>query len=136
MSIAERPNHFPWPPVILVSAIGLSVFLDSFFPLAWLPSPLQELMSVLGIMIIGGALFIDVAAMLAMQRAKTTILPHKGSSALVTGGPFSFSRNPIYLANVLLLFGLGLALGNLWFWVLARFPAAFLAYRKKVRRWI
>jgi protein-S-isoprenylcysteine O-methyltransferase Ste14 len=95
--------------------------------------------------------------MIVMRKAETTILPHKGSAKLVTSGPFSFTRNPIYFGNVILLFGLGLLLENIWFWPLAiicgaltqrlailreeahlqaKFPAAFLAYKKKVRRWI
>jgi protein-S-isoprenylcysteine O-methyltransferase Ste14 len=110
-----------------------------------------------GVVIVGTALLIDVFAMLTLHRAKTTVLPNRGAQKLVTSGPFSFSRNPIYLANVLLMFGVGMAVGNLWFWFLAipvggltqhlaikreeahlqmKFPAGWLAYRKKVRRWI
>jgi protein-S-isoprenylcysteine O-methyltransferase Ste14 len=157
LTLADRPNRFPWPPVLLVAAIAAALAAQSFYPLPWAPSPIRELFWLFGIVLAGGALLIDVMAILTLQRARTTVLPHKGAQKLVTSGPFAFSRNPIYLANVLLLFGLGLALGNLWFWPLAlvlggltqhfailreeahlqaKFPAGWLAYRRKVRRWI
>lgn len=157
MSILVRPNAFPWPPVILLAAIAASYALGLYFPLPWVPSPIKELLDVFGVLLIGIAIFIEASAMIVLQKAKTTILPNKGSQKLVTTGPFSFTRNPIYFGNVVLLFGLGLLLENFWFWVFAlicgaltqklailreeahlqaKFPAAFLAYKKKVRRWL
>jgi protein-S-isoprenylcysteine O-methyltransferase Ste14 len=157
LSIAIRPNSFPWPPVILVACIALAFILGQYMPLFWVPSPIKELLDVFGVMLIAIALAIEMSAILVMRKAKTTVLPHKGSAKLVTSGPFSFTRNPIYFGNVILLFGLGLLLENIWFWpfallcgaltqrlailreeahLQAKFPAAFLAYKKKVRRWI
>jgi protein-S-isoprenylcysteine O-methyltransferase Ste14 len=143
--------------VILIGSIVASYVLGIFTPLPWVPSPIKELLDVFGVLLIGIALCIEISAMLEMRKAKTTILPHKGSSKLVTSGPFSFTRNPIYFGNVILLFGAGLLVENIWFWLFAlacgaltqrlailreeahlqaKFPAAFLAYKKKVRRWI
>lgn len=157
MSLAIRPNVFPWPPVILVLCMTAASLLGMALPPFWAPSPIKELLSVFGIMLIGVALTIEISAVLVMRKAKTTFLPHKSSAQLVTSGPFSFTRNPIYFGNVVLLFGLGLLFENMWFWLLAliygaltqrlailreeahlqaKFPAAFLAYKKKVRRWI
>lgn len=48
-------------------------------------------------------------------------------------GPFRFSRNPIYLANTLLLIGIGLAAGNGWFVPLALLMAV-LVDRLAIRR--
>ncbi|HEY3250797.1 MAG TPA: isoprenylcysteine carboxylmethyltransferase family protein [Ignavibacteria bacterium] len=36
-----------------------------------------------------------------------------GASALVTQGPFAYSRNPLYLANILIYFGFGLMANSL-----------------------
>ena len=157
MSIAVRPNAFPWPPVILIASMAFAYALGIYVPLVWVPSPIKELLDVFGVVLIGIALLIEISAMFSMRKAKTTILPNKGSAKLVTSGPFSFTRNPIYFGNVILLFGIGLLLENIWFWpfalicgaltqhfaivreeahLQAKFPAAFLAYKKKVRRWI
>ena len=157
VSIANRPNAFPWPPVILIASIATAYGLGLLVPLIWVPSPIKELLDVFGVMLIIIALAIEISAMLTMRKANTTILPNKGSTKLVTTGPFSFTRNPIYFGNVILLFGIGLMFENIWFWPLAlicgaltqrlailreeshlqaKFPAAFLAYKKKVRRWI
>jgi protein-S-isoprenylcysteine O-methyltransferase Ste14 len=155
--VTERPNRIPWPPIILLAAIVAAVLLGELLPILWLPSPIFEMVAVLGVMLGGAAIAMDVTAMQAMRRAKTTILPHKGSDALVTTGPFAITRNPIYLGNVLLLFALGMVLGNPWFFAAAlaaggltqrlaiireeahlkaKFPAGWQAYQKKVRRWL
>lgn len=92
-----------------------------------------------------------------MTNASTTIRPDRASSALVTAGPFGFSRNPLYLSQLLLMVGLACVLDGVapliamvlqWAglnWMVipreehhlaARFPAEFAAYRARVRRWL
>ena len=55
------------------------------------------------------------------------------ATALVASGPFAISRNPIYLANGLLLLGLGGLFDNAWFFVAAP-VAAFATDRLAIRR--
>lgn len=45
------------------------------------------------------------AAALQMVLARTTVIPRRNPSALVTGGLFAWSRNPIYLADATILTG-------------------------------
>jgi hypothetical protein len=40
-----------------------------------------------------------------MTLARTTVIPRRNPSALVTGGLFAWSRNPIYLADAIILTG-------------------------------
>jgi protein-S-isoprenylcysteine O-methyltransferase Ste14 len=49
---------------------------------------------------------------LAFRKARTTIVPHEPPSALVETGPYRFSRNPIYLADLMILAGAALILGE------------------------
>ena len=56
-----------------------------------------------------------LAAAVQMVLARTTVIPRNTPERLVTGGLFSFSRNPIYLADVVILSGLML----IWHAVLA-----------------
>ncbi|QDZ02554.1 isoprenylcysteine carboxylmethyltransferase family protein [Nitratireductor mangrovi] len=155
--LEARPNRFPWPPVIYVAAIALAIVLAWLVPLPWIGRPLSDLLFAVGIITLVGVVLIDLSAMRALSRARTTIMPHRASEHLVTGGPYAFTRNPIYLANTLLMIGVGLMSGIIWFLVLAvvaafltqkaaiereekhlelRFGKKYRDYAKKVRRWI
>lgn len=152
-----RPNSLPWPPLIYIVAIALSVLLHLILPLPWLPSPLSDILFACGWLMVAGAVMIDISAMRTLHRARTTIMPHRASEHLVTGGAFALSRNPIYLANTMIMFGAGLISGIVWFFPLAlvaafatqklaiereerhleaRFGKKFRDYAKRVRRWI
>ena len=67
--------------------------------------------------IAGGVLLIAAGfawvtwAWLAFRRAHTTILPTARPTMLVDHGPFRYGRNPMYLAMVVMMLGLGLAVG-------------------------
>lgn len=121
-----------------------------------LPSGAALLVAV-GWLIVLAALALMVWAAVYFKRAATSINPHGQPTALITGGPFNWSRNPIYLADALLLIGLCLALRALpalllipiFISVLTRrfiipeearltaaFPVDFAAYAKRVRRWL
>ena len=65
--------------------------------------------------------------------SRTNILPNRAAERLVTQGPFAISRNPIYLGNTTLMFGIGLAFNALWFLPLAICAAAFVE-RLAIRR--
>ncbi len=153
----ERPNTIPWPPLLYGAAILLAVVLQGFWPLPWFVAPLDGMLMMIGILLMIGAIAIDVSAMGTMRKARTTIMPTKGSDHLVTSGAFKISRNPIYLANTMLTLGAGLTFGIVWFIPLAfiaayatgklaiereeahlehKFHKAYRDYKKKVRRWI
>ena len=61
--------------------------------------------------LIGVALALMLWAVWTMRAARTTVIPHMDPSALVTTGPFAFSRNPIYLGDLIALTGAVLWLG-------------------------
>lgn len=149
----ERPNFIPWPPLLLVGLTLAAILLN-----AATPFPLEfGGTRTLGISLIVLALGIDVWAMRTLYEAHTTILPNRGSSHLVAHGPFGYSRNPIYVANMVLLVGMGCVSMNAWFLLLApidgimthflairreenhllaKFGYQFEDYRRKVRRWL
>jgi protein-S-isoprenylcysteine O-methyltransferase Ste14 len=77
--------------------------------------------------------------------------------ALVTTGPFQFSRNPLYVSLTLLYLGIAIAAQSLWALALLivvlavmqrsvvrreehyleqKFGADYLRYKERVRRWI
>ena len=154
----EAPNTIPWPPIILLASILCGWLAGRYFPLPWASSGMaRDILQGVGIIAIGVAVLIYALAFRAMQRMRTNILPHRAADHLVTDGPFAFSRNPIYLANFILVTGLGLALANLWLPIAAliaawleqklgiereeahlehKFGRAWRDYKKRVRRWI
>ena len=153
----DRPNTIPWPPIIVVCTIAIWIILNGLYDLGSPFGVVGELLFGLGAMTILIAILMDIAAMRTMRTAKTTILPTKGSDHLVTKGVFAFSRNPIYLAYAMLIFGLGLVFSNYWLCLLmpiaafatqkmaiereekhleTRFGGSFRSYKKKVNRCI
>lgn len=108
--------------------------------------------------LIAGFAILFVAAFYFFK-AKTTLNPMNPSntSALVTTGLYKFSRNPIYVADVLFLLSWGFYMSNIFSLLiilgfmpyLARFQilpeeraleeifgADYVAFKAKVRRWI
>ncbi|MFA3917533.1 methyltransferase family protein [Ruegeria hyattellae] len=111
----------------------------------------------LGGLCVGAGLLLMVLALLELRRHRTTPIPHRTASALVTSGIFSRSRNPIYLGDALILAGLilrfdavlSLPLIPIFVWLLERrfvlpeeaalrrtFRADFARYERKTRRWL
>ncbi len=131
----DRPNVVPWPPLIFGGAIVWGVALSVVLPIKGM-MPNGALAKILGVALIVIGLGLDIAAMLTMRRHKANILPHRPATALVTGGPFSVSRNPIYLGNTILLIGAALATGNAWLLMSTAVAAALvsvLAIRREER---
>ena len=109
-------------------------------------------------MIISG-LIIILSAIILFKKYQTTITPLNPSNAtkLITDGIYKFSRNPMYLGLLFVLFGISIILnptGGLFliplfilylniFQIVPEenamvdlFKDEFLEYRKNVRRWI
>ena len=139
------------PPVWLIG------FMAAAWGLARLWAPLGDMLlwPGLGLVAIGIALIVWSA--LVFRRARTTIVPHRPPSALVEAGPYRFSRNPIYLADLIILSGAALILGApLALILLVPFRSvllrlfvlpeeavlerdlgqAYLDYKARVRRWL
>src|SRR5215510_7754334 len=68
-----------------------------------------------------------------MQAAGTNVNPALPTTAIVTSGPFRFSRNPLYLALTLLYLGLTLAL-NTWWGIVVLVPVLIIMHRGVVLR--
>jgi protein-S-isoprenylcysteine O-methyltransferase Ste14 len=155
--IASRPGRLPWPPLIYLAAIAISIELWVVYPLPWFGSPLSDILFAIGCVGVVAAVAIDITAMHTLARARTTIMPNRASTQLVTSGPYAFTRNPIYLGNTVLMIAVAMISGILWFVPLAvvaafltqklaiereerhlsaRFGRKYLDYTRRVRRWI
>jgi protein-S-isoprenylcysteine O-methyltransferase Ste14 len=130
--------------------------LDSYFPLLHL---WDEPWNRLGFVLMAVALFIDGWSLALFFWHRTTPHPLKpeNASALVTGGMYQVTRNPMYLGLLLLLSGLAVYMGSLTpivmlpMFVLVmnnqqirheervleeKFGEEYRIYKERVRRWL
>lgn len=142
------------PPAALVVTIGGAVLLTRYVPALQVVGFRTPLAAV-AVALAAGAW--AVWAALEFRRYRTTILPHRQPTSLLCAGPFCVSRNPLYLAMLLLAttpwlaWGqLGLLLAPLGFfgfinWVIVPFEeaklrgifgVAYAEYARRVRRWL
>ncbi|MEQ9401930.1 MAG: isoprenylcysteine carboxylmethyltransferase family protein [Longimicrobiales bacterium] len=141
------------PGLWFVPLLVLGYSLERRYPSAFLPSAMA---SVAGIALIACGFALLAWASWHFHRAGTAIDHHRPTSRLLTGGPFRWSRNPVYVALALVVAGLGVERNSLWI-VLGVLPPlvllhlhvvpreeAYLArlfgpeyerYRASVRRW-
>ena len=111
MSSQDTPGILAPPPLIFAAALVLGSLLNHVVPQAILPVALARWS---GLVLIVAALVIAGAAVREMRRARTAVDPYTPSTALVRGGPFARSRNPIYVALILLSLGVALLANALW----------------------
>lgn len=109
------PNKHPLPPLLTAGVIALCLLLDWLAPIGWEEEQVTTFMRATGWLFIVVAIGIDVWAFVTFRRHQANMMPHRPATALITDGPFAHSRNPIYLANVMLTAGIGFALGSRWF---------------------
>ena len=144
------------PPVLLVATALLMWLVAAFTTFARIEIPARV---PIGSAALAAGLLIDLCGAVQFLRARTTINPMKidSASALVTTGLYRFSRNPMYVGQVLLLAAWALYLTNALSMVVlpvfvawlqrfqivpeeraleAKFGQAFRSYRKRVRRWL
>jgi protein-S-isoprenylcysteine O-methyltransferase Ste14 len=142
------------PPLIYLAGFLMGLAAERIVSTPSLPRP-----AAIAAGVTGGALAaaLDGGAMRRFLRAHTAMEPWKPASALVTGGPYRLTRNPMYLGMACLYAGLALAFGLLWSLALLpvvlvlvdrfvivreerylerRFGDSYREYQAQVRRWL
>jgi protein-S-isoprenylcysteine O-methyltransferase Ste14 len=106
----DKPGVVAPPPLIYLVPLGLALLAEWALPALRIPVSVPP---VAGGSLIGLGGLLMVAAVRAMRRARTATSPYKPSTAVVSNGPYRFSRNPIYLAYTLTYLGVALLIGSL-----------------------
>ena len=104
------PALLDWPPVWTAGMVLLSWLASMILP--WTVLGLAG--RLLGVALVLTGLAAMAAAAWEMRRARTTVIPRRQPSALVTSGIFEWSRNPIYLGDLLVAAGAMLWLQMPW----------------------
>ena len=150
----DNPGVVAPPPLIYAGALALGLVANRLYPMAFLPRAVSR---VLGLPLIFGGLAIGLLGFREMRQAETNVDPYKPATAIVTEGPYRFTRNPLYVGMTLVYTGIT-ALSNallaamLLPLVLAvmrrgviereerylerKFGDEYLAYKERVRRWL
>jgi protein-S-isoprenylcysteine O-methyltransferase Ste14 len=145
-----------FPPAIPALIILTGVGLNRLWPMGLgLPASLRYWLG--GLIVAGAVLGLGLWSVLLVRRSGQSENPWKPTTAIIERGPFSFSRNPMYLQMVIGCAGFAVLLNNGWillltplcplalYWLAIRpeeeylerkFGEAYVAYKRRVRRWI
>jgi protein-S-isoprenylcysteine O-methyltransferase Ste14 len=142
------------PPTYLLTSLGVAGAL-------WLVAPGPQIVAppwnLIGVPLVVLGIALNILADNRFKQAQTAVNPSEKPSALVTSGPYRWSRHPMYLGLLLISLGTGIALGHLTpliasallFVVLnfrfvpreeltmaTHFGEDYARYRSQVRRWL
>lgn len=145
------------PPLIFLGFLGIGFALDAFLHWGLLPH------AAIGLRYPGGAALAVLGLALVLASARrfrkhgTNVETWKPTTALVTDGPYRFTRNPIYLGLFAIYLAIAVLLDNPWILVLGvplflvmrygvvareeaylerRLGEDYRRYRARVRRWL
>jgi protein-S-isoprenylcysteine O-methyltransferase Ste14 len=142
------------PPLLFAGFLAAGFLLDAIWPTVVLGYPWRFWVG--GLLFVLGVLLMT-AGVSRFNRAGTNVPTYRPTTALVTGGPYRYSRNPLYISLFLVYAGIGIVADNLWmlalgvplflimrYGVVAReerylerkFGQAYLDYKASVRRWL
>lgn len=143
---------FP-PPLVYFGLLVVGIVIGNFIPI---PVPSSVLALIFGIPLALVGVYLLVNSLRAFARADTPP-DFRPVKAVVTGGPYRYTRNPIYISFSLIYAGVGVAFESLVALLLLsaaivlidrviipreekyleqRFGEEYLRYKAKVRRWI
>lgn len=142
------------PPFLFATAIGAGIVLHLAWPWPFMTNAVRW---PLGVMLSIAGVSMFVAAIRAFGAAGTPVPGNRSPTTIVRSGPYRFSRNPIYVAFVLIHLGVAAWFGSWWLLVTlgasigviatsvvpreerfleARFGSLYSAYKASVRRWL
>ena len=150
----DRPGVIAPPPLIYLAFLAAGLGLGYAWPAPLVDDaaryPLGGALAALGVAL-------AVVALLRFRHAGTNVRTEKPATALVTEGPYRYSRNPIYVALTLIYCGIGVAADSGWVlglavpllavmrygvvaaeerYLEATFGEAYRHYKGRVRRWL
>jgi protein-S-isoprenylcysteine O-methyltransferase Ste14 len=105
------------PPMVFIAVILLGALLQ--YMIAPIRFPGDAWIRILGVLFLVAGLALIFSALAMFKRTGQDPKPWTPSPELIEKGPYRWTRNPMYVGLTCVLAGLGLALNNLWFSLLA-----------------
>lgn len=150
----DNPGVITHPPYLYAGALAAGAALDWLIPL---PIVTARAGFAPGVTLIVVALALAAWCFGLFRRAGTNVPTNKPATAIVTEGPYRFSRNPIYVALTTLSAGVALWANSWWMlglliptfvimnigviereerYLAAKFGDEYMAFKARVRRWL
>ena len=148
------PGVIALPPLVFLGGLVAGVFLQWLMPVKLFP-PGSSFVPGMLLCLAGGA--VGGWGFVTLLLAGTAVRPDRPTTLLVTGGPFRFSRNPLYLSLAMCYLGTTFLFNALWplitfapmlvvvhrgiivreeRYLEAKFGDAYRTYKSRVRRWL
>lgn len=148
----DAPDVKMLPPMMLALFMVGGIALDWLIPLNW-----GHGWGWLGLIMVVGALAFAKWAIKTFEEAGTNVPPNMPATTIVTGGPFKYSRNPMYLSMIVLYAGVAMLADaplmllltvGLWYvldnkvikaeeaYLEVKFGEEYTAYKERTQRWI
>lgn len=159
--MSDDPNDTPDipgvvapPPLIYAGALSAGLLAKALYPVGFLPRAVAR---ALGWPLLGAGLLLGILGFRALRNAGTNVDPYEPATRLVTGGPYRFTRNPLYLGLTLVYGGITTLANSLWAALLLpfvliimrqgviereerylerTFGEEYVLYKTRVRRWL
>ena len=151
---ADNPGVIAPPPLIFAGALAAGLLANRLYPVPFLP---RDLSRALGWPSVFAGLGIGLLGFRQMKRAQTNVQTRKPTTAIVSEGPYRYTRNLLYVGMTLIYGGftaranalpaallLPVVLSVMRRGVIEReerylerkFGDEYLRYKARVRRWI
>ena len=151
----DHPDVVVRPPLLYLGALIAALILDWLWPGDFIADAAVQYW--LGGIVIAASFAIVIPAFVNFHRAGTNVPTTRPSTAVVTGGPYRYSRNPIYVSMTVLMAGIGIMADSLWIlaalvpvlavirygviaceeaYLEAKFGDEYRRFKASVRRWL
>ena len=150
---SDSPHVLILPPLLYLLGFAVGFILHMLAPHPIVARPLAYLLAI-ALLIAGISL--GMWARLHLKRRGTAVDPRQPTTALVTDGPYRYSRNPLYLRVTLLYLSFSFFVNDVWLlavlplvlivlhfgvisreerYLEAKFGDEYRTYKARVRRW-
>ncbi len=147
-----------FPPGIPLIAVLIGTGMEFLWPISWiyeLPIPARYYVG--ATIVLGSILVLGLWSVVLFRKGGQSENPWKPTPQIETRGPFTITRNPMYLQMVLVCLGVAVAFSNYWILILtpivgwalyvcaikpeeeyleSKFGENYTSYKQRVRRWL
>jgi len=120
----DHPGVIVFPPFLMGGQMLLGLLLEWVRPLPLLPRLAAR---IAGVAIIALGAWLARSAKAAMHRVGTNVRPDLPTTALALDGPYTRTRNPLYIAGMTVCLGVACLVNSLWSFLLM-IPLALLIH--------